>query len=517
MKCLTKADIVAVAVSKRLTKPHIPTGMGADQSRSRNAGYPAPPAQPRTCGFAASGSSVVLAIAQDKTIILNTRFLVMGKTSDIFALYLFVASLMAVAFIYGVFAYKNKLFPVPQVQRIINSLVDIQEATGTRLPWYHKKTTRTTKVTVNDDELTTSGLIAISTISADNEMIVQIIDRSANIIHEWKIDWFRIWPNPDHLKDDIRPRSRPGTHIHGMVLLDDGDLVFNFEGLGLVRLNSCGEVVWRLPYRTHHSIHLDESGNFWVAGQITYTEPLTRLPNYKPPFEEFTILEVSPNGQIITEISVSELIQENGLSGLLYLSTRADDSTLVSGDTLHLNDVETFPSSLASGVFERGDIMISLRNINTIIVFNKEDRKIKFQSTGHFLRQHDPDFIDGNTISLFDNNNLYPQSDRGTSRIVSLSAEHGGHVSTVYSGTVDQPFYSSKMGKHQLFSNGNILITESMTGRAFEINRKGNVVWEYFNLVDDGLLAYLSEAQKLPGHLSKEFFNNKAKRICQSP
>ena len=35
---------------------------------SRNAGYPAPPAQSRTCGIAASGSSVVLAFAQDRTI-----------------------------------------------------------------------------------------------------------------------------------------------------------------------------------------------------------------------------------------------------------------------------------------------------------------------------------------------------------------------------------------------------------------------------------------------------------------
>ncbi len=37
-------------------------------SRGRDAGYPAPPAQTRTCGFPASGSSVILAFAQDKSI-----------------------------------------------------------------------------------------------------------------------------------------------------------------------------------------------------------------------------------------------------------------------------------------------------------------------------------------------------------------------------------------------------------------------------------------------------------------
>jgi len=40
---------------------------GDGDSRSRNAGYPAPPAQTRTCGIPASGSSVILAFAQDRT------------------------------------------------------------------------------------------------------------------------------------------------------------------------------------------------------------------------------------------------------------------------------------------------------------------------------------------------------------------------------------------------------------------------------------------------------------------
>ena len=42
-------------------------------------------------------------------------------------------------------------------------------------------------------------------------------------------------------------------------LLDTGDLIFNYENLGLVRVDVCGNVVWRLPYRTHHSIWRDEN------------------------------------------------------------------------------------------------------------------------------------------------------------------------------------------------------------------------------------------------------------------
>ena len=46
--------------------PYFPTV--SDLSRGRNAGYPAPPAQSRTCGITASGSSVILAFAQDRSI-----------------------------------------------------------------------------------------------------------------------------------------------------------------------------------------------------------------------------------------------------------------------------------------------------------------------------------------------------------------------------------------------------------------------------------------------------------------
>lgn len=41
--------------------------------RRRDAGYPAPPAQSRTCGFPASGSSVVLAFARAMKIMQTPR------------------------------------------------------------------------------------------------------------------------------------------------------------------------------------------------------------------------------------------------------------------------------------------------------------------------------------------------------------------------------------------------------------------------------------------------------------
>jgi hypothetical protein len=236
------------------------------------------------------------------------------------------------------------------------------------------------------------------------------------------------------------------------------------------------------------------------------------LPNYAPPFEDYTVVEVSAEGQVLTEISVFDLLDRNGLSGLLYMSTLDHSSLQVSGDTLHLNDVETFPAALAPGVFEVGDIMISLRNISTVLVFNPRTLKVTFVSTGRVLRQHDPDFIDGNTIAVFDN---YPR-DRAYSRIVTMSAvDPMQEVRVRFEGSRAQPFRTFKMGKHQYLPDGNVLVVESVNGRVMEIDRAGRIVWQYVNLVKDGVAGLIADAIRLPPTMDEAFFA-RAVSACRS-
>ena len=72
----------------------------------------------------------------------------------------------------------------------------------------------------------------------------------------------------------------------------------------------------------------------------------------------------------------------------LLIDENGNEHGIVTGDTLHLNDVETFPSHLEEGVFKAGDIMLSLRNINTVLVFRDEDLKVTHINTGTVVRQH---------------------------------------------------------------------------------------------------------------------------------
>ena len=425
-------------------------------------------------------------------------------------LVLFALSLLGAGWVLGVLGANRDLFPYPQVTKVVREarqgLGLIGEVTGQTRPWWYEDfDTPENPGVVHDRASMEPGLTLVLGMDKDNELMARVVDRDGGVVHSWDIDWFDLWPDAEHLPEPRVPKSRPGAQIHGAVLTPDGHLVFNFDELGMMRVDGCGEVVWRLPVQTHHSLNWNsDTGSFWTSSLRILNDDPPGFPNHRAQFIEYLVAEVSPDGELLQEISMMDLLMDSGLSGLLYLSTTNNRGTAVTGDTLHVNDVELFPSTMSPGVFEPGDIMVSVRNINAVIVFDAETRAAKFMSVGTMLRQHDPDFVDGNTISVFDNNNLHPMVE-SQSRIIRIDARDGS-VATAYAGSAENPFFTNIMGKHQLLQNGNMLITESRAGRAFEVNPEGRMVWEYINAVEEGVVAVLSDAQRLGADFDQPFF-----------
>lgn len=420
---------------------------------------------------------------------------------------MFLSSLCFFAFVYGLVVYRLEVFPYGLLKNAEEGMKLLMLRFGDDKREFYQRTEHTQVIPTYQPDQVQEGLSLVTSLAEDNWLSVKVIDMQGEDIHEWLIDWFEIWPDATHVPAAKIPKSRPGTHIHGNELLDDGHLVFNFESLGLVRLDACGEVVWRLPYLTHHSIYRDEFDRLWVAGRVEHEARVAGLPSHRPPFTEPTVLELSLDGEILQEISVMDLLMDNQLQSLLYMTTRANTNTVVSGDTLHLNDVETFPSTLTPGFFQAGDLMISLRNVHAVLVFSRPDLQLKYLSIGDFVRQHDPDFLDGDTIALFDNNNVEDKSQEVYSRIL-VTSPPDDSWRVHYAGSETAPFFTEVMGKHQWLANGNVLITESKKGRAFEINSAGQVVWEYINLMDNepGWVGIVEEVQRLPERFTGAFF-----------
>ena len=78
-----------------------------------------------------------------------------------------------------------------------------------------------------------------------------------------------------------------------------------------------------------------------------------------------------------------------------------------------------------------------------------------------------------------------------------------------YVGTPDRPFYSRTCGTSRRLANGNILITESDGGRAFEVTADKQIVWEFYNPNragdDDEYIATLFELVRLPPEFGSDW------------
>jgi len=418
-----------------------------------------------------------------------------------------IAPIALVSATYGYISHAKEIFPYPLVQMIQEGQRGVETMLGWRFDWYYQPMEGNPPETkIYQPARMQPGLTLLSGLSTRDRTEVKIIDAQGKVAQAWLLDWWKLWPNATHVPEG-RFEGPPGPVVHGMMLASNGDILVNMENAGLMRIDPCGKVVWKNSELVHHSMFEESDGNYWAASMLRHETADPGLPAFAPPFEEATFIKFSPDGKIIKKWRVSDLLKQNGLGYWLYLPFTQDAQLSITMDPLHLNDVEVFPATMAPGVFRPGDVMLSFRNISTVVVMDSETGKFKHIFNGPFIRQHDPDFIDGNTIILFDNNTPSEGAAVPSSRIIELSAD-GRPFRILYEGTRDHPFFSFVMGKQQALPNGNLLIAEATHGRAFEIDPQGNLVWEYHNIYRKGRSAVLTEATRLAPRYDAAFFAN---------
>ena len=423
----------------------------------------------------------------------------------------FVCSGALLLFIYGVAVGIYEIFPyriikftgdsAHQVWRELPSILRIRPQKFLTPARYDGN-----GVTRNIDDQVTPGLTFMSGFFGDtNEM--RLVRQNGEIINRWPVQFTVIFSDPSHIEPATeRPTNDWGTDIHGALALPDGSVVFNFEYMGLVKLDRCGAVQWALPKMTHHSIDMAKDGSFWVGGRY-FENSNSKFPAITAPYYEDTLLKVSSEGIAMTEISVPGLFYKNHLEYLLFsngdFSVTEPRKTYLSGgqEITHINDIEELRPEMAEQFpqFKTGDLLLSFRNLNLLMVVDPDNQIVKWHQTGPFIRQHDPDFKADGTISVFNNNTDDTKDGNifGGSNIIDIDPKSGKLV-VRYGAEERQNMYSRVRGRHQTLGNGNILITESMAGRVFEIDRAGSIVWEFINRYDENNVTSINDAIRYP-------------------
>lgn len=337
---------------------------------------------------------------------------------------------------------------------------------------------------------------------------LKLVDMSGNELHRWVVDFDAVWPAPEHIPDNKIPKNRFHYHTQGMVVEPDGSVLVNVGDNGAVKLDKCGHILWSVDRMTHHAITPGRGGGYWfpanrrvdsipetllfsrVSRERLKTMPATVHHGY-----ENLVLYVDDEGKVKKAFSVLQAVYEGGLERQLHDALEIDST-----DPTHVNDIEIVTSALADKIdgVSAGDLLVSIRQMHMLAILDQENGAIKWRYVGPWIRQHDPDITPAGTIIVFNNGSTTLNRHRPAgSNLIELDPATG-ETTIIYPTKNEDSFYTDIMGMHQALPDGNRLIVESRAGRVFEIDRQGNVVWDYRAVYDEEYSSLVEAAARFP-------------------
>ena len=148
-------------------------------------------------------------------------------------------------------------------------------------------------------------------------------------------------------------------------------------------------------------------------------------------------------------------------------------------DYFHVNTVTLLPDTplgREDSRFRAGNILTCARNVNQLAILDGRSFEILWVwGEGVLQWPHHPTMLENGNILVFDNGVL-----RKSSKVIEINPRT---LETEWEYAADPPerFFSPTKGSAQRLPNGNTLICDGDRGRAFEVTREGQIVWEWFN------------------------------------
>lgn len=290
----------------------------------------------------------------------------------------------------------------------------------------------------------------------------QLIDSEGKVLHAW---------------------ADPDPHAKGWDLVKlaaDGSLL-TLDGYGVVaRWEPDSTLRWRADVDAHHDLVEEPDGRLRV---ITRRTTRLRRGSLDVPIIDDCITTLSAGGKRLDDLCLSPLLADRLPDARLetihdYVAKHPNPADWKSNmlDVFHTNSIVLLPRDVP-GLGRKGDALLSVRELDLLMVLDLEARKIvwTFDGRGRIERQHDATLLDSGHILLFDNGRT-----RRWSRVLELDPANGKVVWEYGSGK-GQRFFCKKRGAAQKLANGDVLVTNSEAGRVFEVTTAGDVVWDFLN------------------------------------
>lgn len=336
-------------------------------------------------------------------------------------------------------------------------------------------------VVVHDPERTWPGVNLYTSGHAPEAVLM---DMEGRVLHRWAHPFERAFPGVAPTRDtDFFRRAH---------LLPGGRLIALYQTGGLAFLDRRSRVVGRCPGNFYNDFWVsDDEGRIWTLAKEA--RPAGRGGEHR--LDDFLVLlHHEGDGAGCREarrISITRAFQGSSFADLL-------EPMVPAGDALHANTVAELDGSLAgrSPLFARGNLLISLRELDLVAIVDPEAARVVWAQRGPWRRQHEPSLLASGRILLFDN-----RGHGGFSRLLEVDPLSGA-LGWTWEGDPPPSFASRIAGTCARLPGGTTLVTESVPGRAFELDAEGRIVWEFRTPHRAGrggeLVAMLFEVQRLP-------------------
>ncbi len=291
-----------------------------------------------------------------------------------------------------------------------------------------------------------------------------LIDMEGRLRHKWRYAFEDVWSEPLPF-DEWRLHQTFWRRAH---LYPNGDLLAVFEGIGLIKLDAQSNLLWAYQGRNHHDLFVAESGTIFTLTRQWRKQHPSII--FEERFLEDFITQVSPDGKALKSVSILDCFLNSEYASVLINMKRK-------GDVFHTNTLEIMDGRLGAAypMFAKGNALISIPTMQLIAVIDLQQETVVWAMTGMWIFQHQPTLLDNGHIMLFDN-----LGDGGKSKVIEIDPLTQ-EVVWLYRGTKENEFFSQTCSSNQRLANGNTLITESNTGRAFEVTPDKEIVWEFLN------------------------------------
>lgn len=335
-----------------------------------------------------------------------------------------------------------------------------------------------------------------------------VIDHTGTLLHAWSHTAHQ--PSPE---DSLPSYLRGWNHVE----VDGNGNLFAIVPLrALLKLTPDSELEWSCDIAVHHDVAITDGGGVLAltesprlvsvdgGGRHVVLDNLVTLIDQSGTIHtEFSIYDVlrtdprlrqligdstrrrnkefqrrgwpNPHDAVPSEVveETNEILRSAGYRGELRQALRRlRDLPGRPCDVLHTNTLEVLVAH-PDGIWDRGDVLLCMRELNLIAVVDIGACAVRWWwGPGDLSGPHQPVPLPDGRIVVFDNG-----VDVGRTRLVAVDPSTRGVV-WEWEAQPPQSFFCPLAGGCERLANGNLLVTNSTGGSAFELTMDGEVVWQ---------------------------------------